>query len=517
MASGQSLAPDEIHSRTVPYIPPSEVTLRADVRVVEVPVVVRDEYLHAVPGLTRNDFEVYDEGKKQPITAFSTLTFKPKDESLTPHAAADGLQVATATRFVALCFDDLHLLPAFLKPVKDAAKTFVRTSLAPGDQVAVVRTSRSENVKFTKDVGTLLEQIGNVGSSITAVNDDTQRCPAHFEPYEAYRITEHMDPGGQVLGAKMAECRACYHDCPEGLVTSAAKMVWDHVRSSTRGTLGVIASLVDGMASLPGQRMILLTSGGFLTGTFEKDVAQLMEKARHAEVVIDGLDARGLYLNASAGMAYDGMGVLASGTGGTFFHNNNDMVLGLRTLGQVPETSYVLAFAGVADARFHSLKVKLIGKSPYSVEARLGYMAPAENAAVTNPTVSKLDSEVMARDPMTDLPATFTWEQWDGPPSITMIVHLDLGRLHFKPNQDRQSQRLTIIAVLRDHGGGFVAGKRTVLDLNFKKATFEHFATTGFTTALTIKVPPGSYVARPVTHDAVEGKVAAATGNVQVK
>jgi hypothetical protein len=76
-----------------------------------------------------------------------------------------------------------------------------------------------------------------------------------------------------------------------------------------------IFSLVDGMAKLPGQRMIMLTSGGFLTGTFEADVDRLMDKARHAEVVIDGLDARGLYLNASAGMAYDGMGILASGKG----------------------------------------------------------------------------------------------------------------------------------------------------------------------------------------------------------
>ena len=96
--------------------------------------------------------------------------------------------------------------------------------------------------------------------------------------------------------------------------------IWAHARTSTVNALGVIGSLVDGMTKLPGQRIIVLTSGGFLlTGSFGTDLERLMDKARHAEVLINSLDARGLYQNASAGTAYDGMGVLATGTGGTFF------------------------------------------------------------------------------------------------------------------------------------------------------------------------------------------------------
>ncbi len=496
------------------------MTLRTEVRVVEVPVVVRDSFLHAVSGLPRDDFEIYDNGKKQAITAFSVEHFIARGE------AGDAGQPAAARpnsqprpRFLALCFDDLHLLPTILQPVKDAAKNFVRTGLAPGDQVVVVRTSRSENVKFTSDIPALIEEIEKVSAPPIAVTDDAERCPAHFDPHEAYRIAEHMDPGNEALHRKLAECGACYRfPCPEGLITSNAKAKWAHVRTATSSMLDEISSLVDGMAKLPGERIVVLTSGGFLTGTFEADVDRLMEKARHAEVVIDGLDARGLYLNASAGMAYDGMGVLASGTGGTFFHNNNNMDLGFRELGRLPATSYVLGFApSGSDGKFHSLKVRLAEKKGYSVEARLGYTAAAAIAESATSAASKLDGAAMASDTVADLPATFTWEQWSGPPAITMIVHVDFNLLHFKPNGDRRSQRLAIVAVLSDSHGTFVTGKRSVLELNLKDSTFQQFAKSGFTTALTIKAPPGSYAVRAVAEDAMDGKLAAASSTVEVK
>jgi VWFA-related protein len=385
--------------------------------------------------------------------------------------------------------------------------------------VVVVRTSRFEDARFTSDVPALIAQIEKVTTFVPAVRDDSERCP-HIDPLEAYQIANHVDPGDQVLHKKMAECKPCYgHPCPEGQITASARAIWAHTRSNTVNALGVVDSLVDGMAALPGQRVILLTSGGFLTGTLEADVEKLMDKARHAEVVINGLDARGLYLNASAGMAYDGIGVLASGTGGTFFHNSNNMELGFRELGMAPETSYVLGFtpSGAADGKFHGLKVRLATKKGCSVEARLGYTATAAKAEEAASAASKLDTAVMARDTVADLPASFTWEQWAGPPAITMIVHLDFNRLHFKPNGGRQAQKLVIVAVLLDAHGNFVTGKRSVLELNLKDATFAQFAKSGFTTALTIKAPPGSYSVRAVAEDAMEGKLAAASGAVEVK
>ncbi len=199
LALAQSIPPDEIHSRTVPYVPPPKVTIRADVRIVEVPVVIRDRHLHTVAGLTRDDFEIDDNGKKQPITAFSVQSFK-SDANL---GVAE--KTAPGPRFLALCFDDLHLLPTQLKPVKEGAEQFVRTSLAPNDRVVIVRTSRSEHSQFTADVPALVEQIEKITVTPQAIADDSERC-IHLLPHEAYIIAENMDPGSSLLHAKMAEC-----------------------------------------------------------------------------------------------------------------------------------------------------------------------------------------------------------------------------------------------------------------------------------------------------------------------
>jgi len=161
LAAGQSIPLDELHALTVPYVPRSLVTLRTEVDVVEVPVVVRDGQRRAVAGLTRDNFEIYDSGKKQAITAFSVQRFTSNGDagSGAKPAAAPGAPAETAgpksdirPRFVALCFDDLNIAPEALKPAKDAAERFVKTGLAPGDRVAVVTTAQPQDSAFIGDV-----------------------------------------------------------------------------------------------------------------------------------------------------------------------------------------------------------------------------------------------------------------------------------------------------------------------------------------------------------------------------
>jgi VWFA-related protein len=532
LAAAQSIAPDEMRARTVPYVPPAPVTLRTEVNVVDVPVVVRDGQRRAVAGLTRDDFEIYDSGKKQTITAFSVQHFASQGDAgggtkpaAIPAAPADaaGPKSDPRPRFIALCFDDLHTGAANLKAAKDAAERFVRTSLAPGDRVAVVTAApQSQKSEFIGDVPKLVERIAKVN---TRERTEFLSCPT-MQAYEAYLIANRMDR--QLLDSKIAECSACQHNpCPEGQVTSLAESVWNRALLNTKTTLQVLDSLVDGMANLPGQRIVLLTSAEFFMGNLETDVDRLMAKALHAEVVINTLDAKRLNAVLSPrtegrmqDAKNDGMAVLASGTGGAFYHNGNDLAGGFRELGMAPETMYILGFTPsevAADGRFHSLKVRLAGDKRYSLQARLGYTDPKANSSAPVSPLSKLDREVMATDTIADLPVAFTWERKTGPPGITMVAHLDVNRLHFQIGQDRRAQKLTIIGVLLDSSGNFVTGKRSEFDLNLTEATFAQLAKTSFTASMNIEVPPGSYSVRALAQDALEGKLAAAGGTVQVK
>jgi VWFA-related protein len=74
---------------------------------------------------------------------------------------------------------------------------------------------------------------------------------------------------------------------------------------------------------------------------------------------------------------------LANGTGGTYFHNSNNLDEGFRRVGTPPEYYYVLGFAPQnlkPDGSFHVLKIGLKNSEKLNLETRRGYYAPKHAA-----------------------------------------------------------------------------------------------------------------------------------------
>jgi VWFA-related protein len=119
--------------------------------------------------------------------------------------------------------------------------------------------------------------------------------------------------------------------------------------------LASVNEYVRRMATLPGQRTLILVSPGFLTLTSQALTAesQIMDAAANANVTISALDARGLYVSEidasepggpsefstrlksehrrnSMSLNENVMDELAAATGGTYFHNSNDLEGGFR-------------------------------------------------------------------------------------------------------------------------------------------------------------------------------------------
>ena len=68
---------------------------------------------------------------------------------------------------------------------------------------------------------------------------------------------------------------------------------------------------------------------------------------------------------------------LADGTGGTFFHNSNDLEGGFKKLTEAPEYLYLLEFSPKdvkQDGSYHALKVK-VNQDGLKLQARRGYFA----------------------------------------------------------------------------------------------------------------------------------------------
>ena len=159
------------------------------------------------------------------------------------------------------------------------------------------------------------------------------------------------------------------------------------------------------MAALPGERTMILISPGFLTmtseGLYEK--SQIFDIAARADITVSTLDGRGLYTteidaseigantasdlmtgrqsnyhSSTASLSEAVLAELADGTGGTFFHNSNDLAGGVKSLTAAPEFVYILELplAKVKmDGSYHPLKVK-VDRDGLQVKARRGYFAP---------------------------------------------------------------------------------------------------------------------------------------------
>lgn len=72
-----------------------------------------------------------------------------------------------------------------------------------------------------------------------------------------------------------------------------------------------------------------------------------------------------------------------NGTGGTFFHNSNDLETGFKSLAEGPESVYLLELSldnAEPDRAYHSLKVK-VDRLGLQIQARRGYFIPKPEKA----------------------------------------------------------------------------------------------------------------------------------------
>lgn len=561
LGAQQGIGPDEMRFRGGPYLPPSTASLRTEVKLVEVPVVVRDNNHRAVAGLTQKDFEILDMGKKRPITVFSVETSAPATAAIAPAgpppekpsiaesprppaAQAD----RTPRRFIALCFDDLNVDAPALKNVKAAAVRFVKETLVPGDRVGVFATGWKQPPEFTDEVPKLLDSIEKLQTNQRLSQETAFQCPP-ISAYEAYLITNNLD--SSLLQAKIQEAQQCPdargRSNLEDYVKSRARILWERTRQNSEYTLHSIQDVVDVLAKMPGRRVVLLMSSGFLSGNLEDQEDTLISRARHVGVVINSLQAKGLEaytpgrqvdeatpVERASRRAQileltmqgrqmetkdDALAVLAMGTGGSFFHNNNDVNTGLRQLGAAPEVLYILGFTPsdvAADGRFHNLKVRLTGKNHYSLQARLGYVAPVKTAPEPLIAPTKLDRQVTATETMTDVPVSISIEH--AKQMLTVVVHIDVERLRFEMKNNRKAQKLTFIAALLDTQGNFVTGKQGEIELALKEATFTRLvAEQGFNATFSLEAPPGAYCLRGLVEEGLEGKMTASSQAVEIR
>ena len=209
------IGPDEVRVRSGPYFPlGASGVIRTSVDLVEVATVVRDSNGSAVTRLKREDFELFDSGKKREITSFAIADFshgransaapgKDIKSGANPHVDVPAKPVPEPLRFIALVFDNLNTSFQSLYQAKAAARKYVSESLSQGDRVAIYTPALTQNVAvFTRDAAELKRDIDAIRPVLSFVENPSD-CP-HISPYEAFAITHDLvdrDSEGQTMSA----------------------------------------------------------------------------------------------------------------------------------------------------------------------------------------------------------------------------------------------------------------------------------------------------------------------------
>ena len=142
----------------------SGFTLKVPVEVVVVNAIVTDRDGQAITDLTADDFEVFENRKKQTIQSFSREIHQSPQSSLTWGSAVGAEEPAPEAapekpRLLSLVIDDLTYPPVgTLNRTIQAIRGFVERGLQAGNHISIVTASRGYFIPFTQDSELLLAE-----------------------------------------------------------------------------------------------------------------------------------------------------------------------------------------------------------------------------------------------------------------------------------------------------------------------------------------------------------------------
>jgi VWFA-related protein len=559
-ASSQAQA--EISSQEAP------ATFSDRVNLVSVPVVVRGREGRAIGNLRQEDFQLYDRGKLQTITKFTVEKAELAATALAGPAAAAGVAAATTPtrgssrpvifpgQHVAFLFDDVQLPIDDMARARTAAIRMVNESFDSGTRAAIYTTSGRVMLDFTGDPEKLAQTFNRI-QPLPTITGTQLDCPS-VSYYQALRITDFGDQEA-LLSGEIDYLIKCAPPSPydnlgieleraRPLVKMMATRALNIGNQTTRDNLNLLKELVRRLAPMPGSRAVILVSPGFFLPDDRRhdEETDVMDRAIRANVVISSLDTRSIMAMTPLGnadvpvivgpivhvkqeferkRAFADEGVmqeLADGTGGVFFHNDNDLKAGLDQLTARPEFIYVLGFSPQnlkLDGSYHGLKVTIHNVSSPSVQARRGYWAPNRAIDAAEAAKEELREHVFSREEIHDIPVdlhTEFFKSSEDMAELTVTALLNPDNLRFQKAAERNNDTVTVVTGIFDESGIYVAGIQRIVELHLRDQTLTALRNASISVEERFTVPPGRYIVRLVVQDAGGKTTAARNEGVEI-
>ncbi len=552
--------------------------VKLGVTLVQVDAVVTDKKGRYVRDLKPEDFEIYEDGRKQQITNFSYIVTqpdsKPSDAQPKPADKANDRKAPLALppvnlrpeqirRTIALVVDDLSLSFESAYSVRRSLKKFVDEQMQPGDLVAIIRTGAGMGAlqQFTADKRQLYAAIERVRWNPSGYGGISAFTPIEKTPEdEARKLLEAGQAAreGRALG-KSGDSSRDQDNARRTQKGDGINQFREEIFSV--GTLGALNFIVRGLRDLPGRKSVILFSDGLTffnadgndTRVLEA-VRRLTDLANRASVVIYTIDARGLVvlgLTAADNLSglsqtdidqkledrrtsfldsQQGLNYLAQQTGGFAIRNSNDLGKGVERIledqkgyyliGYIPDESTFTAQTG--RRLFHKISVK-VKSADFKVRSRTGFYGIADEEARPAPRsreqqlISALTSPFAAGDIPLRLTSLFGYEQKAGP-YVVSLLHVDLNRVTF--TDDEKDMKRAIV----DFGAVTFRDNGQVVDEIWRRQTiripaknFEQSLRGGLVYTISVPVKKaGAYQLRAVVRDDATAQVGSANQFIEV-
>ena len=516
-AAQQTPAPAQAPSGGQPPL-----TFKVDVNYVEIDAQVSDAQGNLVRNLTKDDFQILENGKPQTLSVFSTVDI-PVEHIDPPLFAKAAIPPDVATnarpfegRLFVIVVDDLHTAATRTARVRAAARLFVSRYVGANDLVAVVNTSGfSSGVQdFTTNRTLALRAIDSAigqkaDSATSAALDDYYR---------------NNVGGGGVAGDSTASA-----DANELERYTKAR--------NTLSTMKALANYLDGIHGR--RKAVVFFSEGIdydtvnpFAGRYARDVQDSMQEAIAAatrgNVSIYSVDPRGVtsgtddliqiqsfptdnsisstQLLEETRVQHDNLRVLSDQTGGFAVLNQNDFSNAFSRILDDSSSYYVLGYYPTnanRDGKFRRVQIKVL-KPGLKVRARSGYYAPKGKTAAAKLEEGKGSPEL--RDAMSSPVGMsgLTLHAFAAPlrgpapkDAVAISLEIDGTKLPFKQSPDGLfTDDLEISMYAYDQKGKIQDGAQDVLNLRLKPATHDIVSKGRFRIVRKLQIPPGKYSVR---------------------
>jgi len=463
-----------------------------NVDLINVEVFVTDKTGNPVKGLTRDDFQVLEDGRPVTISNFYSVDEDARPRTpgsllpLPPNAPRrDGVVVPEPVPeeqklYLIVYIDNFNIRPFNRNRTFLRIRTFLNENIDQDDKVMLVTYNRSfkERVSFTSDPAL-------VNSALFEIEKETgYGVHRESDRNDALRDIEDAESVQQAIGKVRAYAGSLYND--------------------TMVSIDAIKDLVASLGGLPGRKAILYVSEGLPMVAAEDLFQALNEKFRESSVLLESrefdasrriqelaaqananrvtfytIDAGGLrtYSSASAerqtagtpGMStfIDSQNIynlqaplltLAEDTGGKAIINTNDIGDSLKAVAHDLRTYYSLGYqpAKVGDGRYHRIEVKVKGGRDRSlrVRNRTGYRDKPVEQRMNDGTMASLLFGELSNPLGVALEFGTPTPREDGHSLVPIHLRIPLDRVTLIPQGDNQEAHLrAFIGVLDEEGG----------------------------------------------------------------